>query len=149
MLVKEFMSSGVISCSEDKTVADAAKLMSEKGISTMPVVDGAGKLVGIVTESDFVGKDANIPHALASIKQLFGENYYFSDIEKIYQNAKDKKLADVMSKKLVTVEPSTTLSELVNLMSSKKLKRIPIIEGDKLVGIVTRKDLLKAFNQLE
>ena len=145
MKVSEFMSKNVVSCFEDQTVEEAAKIMSEKEFSALPIKSREGKLVGIITESDFVGKSANIPRALASIKSLFGHNLYFGEVEPIYKEAKQKKLSEVMSTKLVTLNNDSSLTEVVKLMNDKEVKRVPIVNGDELVGIVTRKDLLKAF----
>ncbi|PIK14791.1 CBS domain-containing protein [Halobacteriovorax sp. JY17] len=148
MNVSEFMTKDVISCTEDNTVEEAAKIMCEKGFSVMPVVDSSGDLVGILTESDFIGRDANIPHALASIKTLFGQNFYFSDVEDIYKKSKQKKLSEIMTTNVKTVKAEQTLSDVVSLMSHNHLKRIPVLDGKKLVGMITRKDLLKAYNKL-
>lgn len=145
MEAKDFMSTKLISCKEQNTVEDAAKLMTENGLSIIPIVDENQKLLGIVTESDFIGKEANIPHALASIKQLFGNIFYFDKIEPIYNKAKKYPLSQVMTKNPTTVTPNTSLTNIVNLMISHNLKRLPVIDQDKLVGIITRKDLIKAF----
>lgn len=149
MKAKDFMTTNVITCTEDQSVADAAKLMVEKEFSVMPILNSEGKLVGIVTESDFVGKEVKVPHALASIKQLFGQNFYFNDVETLYAEAKNKKLSSVMSKNLKTIKPETSLSKVVNYMISKNIKRLPVVDGEKLVGIITRKNILKAFNATE
>ncbi len=146
MKVKDFMTKDVITCTEDQSVAVAAKLMVENEFSVMPILNKEGELVGIVTESDFVGKEVSIPHALASIKQLFGQNFYFADVETLYAEAKNKKLSSVMSKNLKTVAPETSLSEVVDYMISKNIKRLPVVDGEVLVGIITRKNILKAFN---
>ncbi|WP_372654640.1 CBS domain-containing protein [Halobacteriovorax sp.] len=149
MQVSEFMTTGVVSCSEDCTVEEVAKLMCERGFSVMPVVNSEKEIVGILTESDFVGRDADIPHALASIKMLFGQNFYFSDIENIYKESKTKKISEVMSNNVKTVTADQSLSDVVSLMSHSGLKRIPVVEGQKLVGMVTRKDLLRAYSNLK
>jgi CBS domain-containing protein len=149
MKAREFMTSQVVACREDERVEDAARVMCDNGFSVLPVVDSEDRLVGIVTESDFVGKEVNVPHALASIKRLFGKLFYFEDIEPIYAQAKKKKLSEVMTKDPVTITPDTTLTSIVNLMLSKKLKRLPVVDQGRIVGMVTRKDLIKAFNDIE
>lgn len=148
MKVNEFMSKEVITCQADNTVSDAASLMADKGFSVLPIVDAENKLIGILTESDFVGKEVDIPHALVSIKQLFGQNYHLGEVEDVYARAKDTKIGDVMSKRVTTVKPDSSLTEVVELMVAKHLKRLPVVENGVLVGIITRKDLLKAFNTL-
>lgn len=148
MEAKDFMTKEVVTCTETETVADAAHKMVEGSFSCMPVVDDKGHLTGIVTQSDFVGKEVSIPHVLASVKQLFSQNFYFGDIEQIYQKAKELPLKSVMSKNLVTISPDTELSVILKLMISKKLKRLPVVENNEMVGIITRKDIVKAFDKL-
>jgi CBS domain-containing protein len=145
MKVSDFMTKDVVTCTVDQTVEVAAKLMAEKGFSVMPIVDEEANLVGIITESDFVGRELNVPHALASIKQLFGQTFYFQDVEKIYSETKGKKLSSIMTSKIHSIAPEASLNDVINFMISKKLKRLPVVEGKKIVGIITRKDLLKAF----
>lgn len=145
MQVKDFMTSQVISLNLDSTVTDAANLMIEKRLSVVPIIDYKKHLVGIITESDFIGKDAEIPHALASIKRVLGQISYFSNIEEIYEKAQDKPLRQVMTPNPTYVEPEDSLSYVVQLMGSRNIKRAPVVDGEKLVGIVTRKDLIKAF----
>jgi CBS domain-containing protein len=148
MKAKDFMTKNVITANSNLTIGDAAILMAQNGFSVLPVVDANFEIVGIITESDFVGKEKNIPHALASIKQLFGQIFYFREIEEIYEQSKGKKLSEVMSTKVFTIPAEASLTEIVNFMISKGLKRLPVVEGKKLVGIITRKDMLKAFNMI-
>ncbi len=148
MKASDFMTKTPITCTEDQTVKDAAKLMIEEGFSIVLVTNAQGELVGVVTESDFIGKEVNIPHALVSMKQLFGQVFHSKDVEQIYTESQKKKLKDVMTKKVITVDPEATLSEIVDLMASKNIKRVPVVSEGTLVGIVTRKDILRAFNSV-
>ncbi|MGB0452908.1 MAG: CBS domain-containing protein [Bacteriovoracaceae bacterium] len=145
MNAKDIMTANPISLTEDKLVKDAADLMTEKSISALPITNAEGKLVGIITESDFVGKAVDIPHALVSIKQLFKENFHHADVELICAKVKEKPLKNVMSTKLYTVEEDHSLNQIVNLMIDKGLKRIPVLNNGELSGIITRKDIVKAF----
>lgn len=147
MLAEDFMTKDIISCTENQTVGEAAQIMEKNGFSVIPVVDGAGLLLGIVTEADFVGRELNIPHALASIKQLMGQIFYFSQVEKIYSNAKSKKLSEVMTRNPPAATPKTSLTSLINHMIAKELKKILIVEEGKLVGLITYKDIIRAFNR--
>ncbi|WP_419172492.1 CBS domain-containing protein [Halobacteriovorax sp.] len=148
MKVLDFMTKDVTTCTESQTVGDAAKKMIELGISVMPVVNDEGTLTGIVTQSDFISKEVEIPHALVSIKRLFGQDFNLTDVEDVYKKSKSKKLSDVMSTNLVTVSSENTLNGVVELMMKKHLKRLPVVDDGKLVGIITRKDILKAFEKL-
>ena len=116
MQVKEFMTTELTTCSSDQTVKDAADLMTEKGISILPVVDDENRLLGIVTESDFIGKEIDVPHAMASLKQLFGQTYHNQDIESVYRAARDTKLEKVMSKDVRTVSKESTLTSVIETM---------------------------------
>ncbi|TNF01565.1 MAG: CBS domain-containing protein [Deltaproteobacteria bacterium] len=145
MNISEFMSSPAFSVGPDTTVEAAAKIMCDNKVSALPVVDSDSKVVGIITESDFVGRDAKVPHALGTIKELFGQIHNFNDIEAVYKSAKDKKISDVMTKAVKTVDKNSDLNDLLKMMSDTGLKRVPVTENGKLVGMVTRKDLIKAF----
>jgi len=148
MLVKDFMTTELTTCTKDHTVQDAANIMTKNGFSILPIVDKSDHLLGIVTESDFVGKKIEIPHAMATLKELFGEVYNMSDIEEVYKRAKNTKLENVMSKSVRTVSKESTLSSVIDTMVAHHLKRLPVLEDGKLIGIITRKDLLKAFQTL-
>lgn len=148
MLVKEFMTTKLTTCHADQTVKDAADLMTKNGISILPIVDDESRLLGIVTESDFIGKEVRVPHAMASLKQLFGETFHNQDIESVYRAARDTKLEKVMSKNVKTVSKESTLTSVIDTMVANHLKRLPVIEDGKLIGIITRKDLMKAFQLL-
>lgn len=146
MNVADFMTKNVTTCQENQTVEECAFIMSQEGFSVMPIVDEENNLTGIITESDFIGKDVDIPHAMVSLKRVLGENHYEGDIEAIYSRAKKRKLSEVMTKFPVTASPTDSLNSLVARMAKKNLKRIPVVDGKKVVGIVTRKDLITAFN---
>ncbi len=148
MKASEFMTKDVITLTPDRTVQDAASLMLEKNISVLPVVDSTSHLVGIITESDFIGKNANIPHALASIKRLLGQIFYHDGVEQIFKNAKTMALEEVMSHHPKVVSPDDSLNDVVDMMGKYNLKRVPVVKEGKLVGMITRHDILKAFTML-
>ena len=148
MDAKEFMTTGIVTCRTGQTLHEANLLMLENDYSEMLVVDDEDNLVGVLTESDYVGKNVQIPHALAPIKELFGQTYKNQDIEKIYISSKDKKLETIVNSCPVTITPDTSLTRIVEIMRDNKLDKLPVVEKSKLVGVVTRKSLLKAFKQL-
>lgn len=145
MEARNFMSTNLVTCKPSDTVEDAARTMLEHNHSVVPVVDNKNSIVGIVTESDFVGKKVTAPHAMSSLKQLFGSTFHAQDVEEIYASSKQKKLEDVMSKDIVKISADSSLSEVVDLMHRKNIKRLPVVENDKLVGLITRRDLIKVF----
>lgn len=149
MFVSEFMTKEVISLTEERTVEEAAKLMMEKNISALPITDANQKITGILTESDFIGRDADIPHALASLKRVLGQVFYAGDIESLFKQSKNKSLKSVMTEMPKTIGPENTLSDAVNMMTRHELKRIPVVEKGKLVGIITRHDIVRAFTLID
>jgi CBS domain-containing protein len=148
MKASDFMTKDVKTCTIDQTVQDAANLMLENDFSVVPIVDAQGKLLGVITESDFISREVKIPHAMASLKHLFGQNFNSTDVEDIYKKAKTLTLDQVMTKDVKTCTPDESLNSVVSKMSEKNIKRLPVIDNGKLVGIITRKNILKAFNSL-
>lgn len=149
MKASEFMTKNVITCTENQTVEEAATVMVENGFSVIPIVNDSGVLVGIITESDFVSKNQSVPHAMVSLKQLFGKSFHSQDVEEVYKEAKAKKLSQVMTKNPKTVSPDQTLDEVVSFMGEKDLKRVPVVDGGKVVGVITRANLIKAFMKIK
>lgn len=148
MKVKDFMTTKLISCHKDDSLKDAAKIMMDNSISILPVVDEDNILLGVLTTSDFMGRSVEIPRALASIRKLLGQVYYDQNIEDLYKNASQYTLSQVMTERITSVSPDTSLNEAVNTMIRRGHKRLPVVEDKKLMGIITRKDLVKAFYHL-
>jgi CBS domain-containing protein len=147
MKVKDIMTTKIQTCSPSNAVEDAAKIMIEEDFSAIPIVDKTNKLLGLVTESDFVGQQVDIPHSVKNLKELFGSTFDSRNIQSIYASAKKKSLEEVMTTNLTTLSKDAELFEVIDLMLRKNLKRLPVAENDQLLGIVTRKDLLKTFYQ--
>lgn len=116
--VKDIMSKIVATVNVNKTIFEAAELMSTMGISCVLVTD-KDTPVGLITERDIVGK------IVATRKPL------------------DTKVAEVMSKSLITVDPDATLKEAARLMSTHKIRRLPVLHQNKLVGIVSASDFVR------
>jgi len=117
MLVRDVMNRTIYVCEQDISVSEAAKIMINKGIGSLIVVEN-NKIIGIVTNRD-------IMKAVAS-----GE-----DLNKV-------KVRNIMTKNVVTITPSDTVEKAVDLMVKYKIKRLPVLDGDKLVGIVTVSDII-------
>lgn len=146
MLVRNIMTPRVITIEPDATIAQAVRLMLQHRISGLPVVDASGKLVGIVSEGDLLrrtefGTERRRPRWLEFI---LGPGHLASE----YVHAAGKKVREVMSETVETVTPDTGLDRVVDLMEKHRIKRLPVVEGGKLVGIVTRANLLRALATL-
>jgi CBS domain-containing protein len=143
MKARDVMVSPVITVGESETVRDVARLLIEKRISAVPVVDRSGKLVGIVTESDLmrraeVGTERPTSWWLSLIS---GDRAIAAE----YVKSHAVKIKDVMTGDVETADPDTPLYEIADLFEEKHIKRVPIVsEGGDLVGIVSRANIIQA-----
>ena len=143
MKAKDIMTSPVVSAELDATVIQAAQIMLQKRISGLPVVDKDGRLVGIVTEGDFLrraetGTERRRPRWL---EFLIGPGRLADE----YTRSHSRKLEDVMTSDPVIVSEDAPLEEIVNVMERHQIKRLPVVRGQQLVGIVSRANLLQAL----
>ena len=126
----------------DETVEGAIKLFAESGISGAPVVDG-GRLVGIVTEGDLIFRDADIkaPGFLDILGGLIPLGSW-DEYRKEALKSAGVTVDEVMTRELITISPDATLAEASTIMADKRVKILPVAEGDALRGVITRMDIL-------
>ena len=146
MKVREVMSSPVVSVSAAASVGEAAEAMIEHGFSGLPVTNAEGMLVGIVTESDFLrrpelGTDIRRPRWLDFLR---GAGRVAED----YARANGRRVEEVMHFNVITCGPEDSLKSAVDTMLQKRIKRLPVVENGRVVGIIARSDLLKALAPL-
>ena len=146
MRAHQIMTRSVITITPDATILEAAKTMLRHHVSGLPVVDAAGKLVGIVSEGDFVRRSeigTQRKHG-RWLTFLLGAGTAATD----YVHEYGRKISDVMTSEPLTIAEDATLEEIVTLMETNGVKRLPVMNGDKLVGIVSRANLLQAVASL-
>lgn len=143
MLVRQIMLTPVITVNEDCSLEEAAKLMLDRNIGGLPVVNHRGELCGIVTESDFVAKEKGIPFSIYRFPQMFGEWMPHEHVERMYEVARRRSVREIMSRNVTTVTESDTLETVLEKMLHCGLHRLPVVRGRTPVGIVTRHDLLR------
>jgi CBS domain-containing protein len=143
MLVEAIMTTPVISVAPSTSIRDAARLMLAHRISGLPVVASDGTLVGMVSEGDFLRRGELGTQRKRSwwLEFLVGPGTVADD----YVHAHGRKVGEVMSSNIETTHRNATLDEVVETMSRRRIKRLPVIENGKLVGIVSRSDLLRAM----
>lgn len=141
--VRDIMSSPAVTIHRDSTLFEAAKEMLSKRVGCLPVVDDEGRLVGIVSESDFIAQSHNIPFSRDQVPQLFGKWLEGEDISRIYDEARTMKVEEIMTKQVVSVAEGTPLQELIDKMIKYGFYRFPVVEEDTPVGIVSKRDFLK------
>lgn len=143
MKAKDVMTHNVISIAPDATVLEAARLMLQHHISGLPVVDASGKLVGVLSEGDFLrrGETATQRRRSRWLEFLIGPG----KIAEEYTHAHGRKVAEVMTADVKTIDESVDLEDVVEMMERHRIKRVPVMRGGELVGIVTRSNLMHAM----
>jgi CBS domain-containing protein len=143
MRAHQIMTHDVVTVTPDTPVVEAATLMLRYHVSGLPVVDNAGKLVGVVTESDFLRRsEIGTERKRSSLLRFFaGPGGAGADFVREH----GRKAGEVMTPNPFFVEEETTLEDIVQLMEKNNIKRLPVMKGDVLVGIVSRADLLRIF----
>jgi CBS domain-containing protein len=140
---REVMVSPVITVGENETVREVAKLLIAKRISAVPVVDGAGKIVGIVTEADLLHRaEAGTSRPASWWLSLMSGDWALADD---YVKSHAVKVKDVMTREVKTADPDTPLVEIADLLEEQHFKPVPIVSGD-LVGIVSRANILQVIS---
>lgn len=143
MRASDIMTRNVRTVAPEATIDEAVSILLSIPASGLPVLDGSGRLVGIVSESDFlhrveIGTAKRRPRW---IEFLLGPG----EVAEAYVMSHSRKVSDVMTRDVVTVGANSSLNEIVAVMDKRKVKRVPVVSGDELIGIVTRSDLLRAL----
>jgi CBS domain-containing protein len=146
MQVRDVMTRNVISVTAGQSVVEAAQLMLQNRISGLPVVDAAGKLVGIVTEGDFLrrGEIGTQRHRPRWLEFLLGPGRLATE----YVHTAGRQVENVMTPDPVTVTEDDSLETVVELMERWHVKRLPVLRDDCLIGIVSRANLMDALTEL-
>jgi CBS-domain-containing membrane protein len=142
MRAHQIMTRNVITVLPGTSILEAAHKMLENHVSGLPVLDSSGVLVGIVSERDFLRRaEIGTQQKRPSWLQYFLSPGHSADD---FIHERGRKVEDVMTRDLVTVDEDTPLNELVRLMEKNGIKRLPVLRDSKLVGIVSRANLLRA-----
>lgn len=143
MKAADVMVSNVITVRPDNTVQDVAKILLARRISAVPVVDEGGRLVGIISEADLIRRvETGTNRRRSSWLELLTGN---AKLAEEYIKANARKVVDVMTQDVVTAAPDAPLKEIARLLEKHQIKRVPIVEDGKVVGIVSRANLLQGL----
>lgn len=146
MRTHQIMTRHVITVDAETPLIEAAKLMLQHHISGLPVLDKAGKPVGIVSEGDFIRRSEIGTQRKRGrwLKFLLGPGSSAKD----FVHAHGRKVGEIMTEDLCTVTEEVPLEDAVRLMERRNVKRLPVLRGETLVGILTRSDLLRTVASL-
>jgi predicted transcriptional regulator len=148
LTAQNIMTHDVVTVQENATVRELAALLLERNISGAPVVDEAGAVIGVVTESDliFQNKKVHLPTAFAILDAFV----FLERPEKMETELKKiagSKVGDICSRKLISVGPETELEELATLMAEKKIHTLPVMSEGRLVGVIGKSDIIRTIAQ--
>jgi len=143
---KDIMSEELITVTPATPVIEAARILLERRINGLPVLDEAGRLVGIICQSDLVAQQKRFP--IPSVFNLLDGLIPISSpkgLEKEMQKIAASRVAEAMSSNPETVNPEASLEEIATLMVSKGFHTLPVVERGKLVGIIGKEDVLRTL----
>ena len=146
LTAREIMTTEVVKVTAETSLKELASRFVETGHSNMPVVDGDGKLLGVISETDLVEQQK--PLHIPTVMALF-DGVFYLDSQKSFKEQVDRVTAttvgELCNRKLVTCSPEMTIRELAALMSKHRVHLLPVVEAEKMVGVVARLDLIKAM----
>ncbi len=150
LTVRDIMDPDPVTVEAGTPVHDVVRALRDNELTGLPVVKDGGRCVGIITENDLVMAgdegDLHLPHFI----ELFGGIVFLESMHKFeerLQRATASKAADMMTEDPVTIEPTATVQEAGRTMSHRKHNRLPVVEHGRLVGVVTRVDVLDALTR--
>lgn len=152
MLVREIMSSPAITVTPETPIREVARLMHTHQISGVPVVDEAHGLLGVITEIDLIARNAPLrePRYIAVLSAMIPvsiEEYreYKEQLRQVLATS----AVELMEDEVETVAPDTEIHEVLERMLNPEITMLPVLEGETLVGVVTRTDLVRLIQELE
>jgi CBS-domain-containing membrane protein len=146
--VADIMNKDVVTVNKKTTVRELSEIFASRRFGTLPVLDDDNNLIGVVTESDLVeqGRNLHIPTFISLfdwVIPLGGERSLERELQKISAQT----VGEIYSSEVVTVSPSDPVSTVADIMTNRKLHALPVVEGRKLVGIVSRIDIIRNMTQ--
>jgi len=142
MRAQDVMTTHVITVTPETTVLDVAKLFVEHRISGAPVVGADGTVVGVISEGDLLRR---VEIGTDGSRRTSWLDFFTDSNAQTYVKTHAQRVADVMSTEVISVDADTELTEIATLLESRGIKRVPVLSGGKLVGIVSRANLLQAL----
>jgi len=146
LTARDVMTKEVVTVTMETSIRELAGLITAHRIGSIPVVDSDGVLAGIVTESDLIEQDKSFH--IPTVISLFDWVIYLESEKKFEKELKRitaRTVGDICSREVITVAPDTPVSEVADIMSSRKIHAVPVVEEGRLVGIVSRIDLIRSM----
>jgi CBS domain-containing protein len=146
IIVRDIMTTDVITVTPDMDIAKAAKMMLDNRINGVPVVDDSGQLVGILCQSDLITQQKKLPiPTLFTFLDGFIRLTSMKQLEKQVGKIAALKVSEAMTTKPVTVKPDTRLETVAALMVDSNFHTLPVVEDSNLVGVIGKEDVLRTL----
>ena len=145
--VGKVMTTQIITVTKETSVRDLATLFTTHRVGSVPVVDGSGNLIGIVTETDLIGQDKSLH--IPTVISLFDWVIYLESDKKFEKELKKvtgQTVGDIFTEDVQTVTSGDPVSKAADIMTEQRVNAVPVVDGRKLVGIVSRIDLIRTMN---
>lgn len=144
---KDIMSAPAVTVGPDTSMEEAAGIMLEEDLGSLLVVDDRGQLVGIVTDSDFSAREAGVPFSAFRAPQLLGRWLGKEGVSEIFEEARERPVAEIMTGRVHTVEEDDSLRTILDVMLEHDVKHVPVVGPEGPVGMVARHDLLRLLHR--
>jgi CBS domain-containing protein len=145
LTAKDIMTRDVLVVKPDTSIEELSSLLVKNEISGVPVVDDSGALVGIVTENDLISRNKRLH--IPTVVSFLDAAIYLESSKKFEQEVKRltaTRVGDICARKVVTIAEDTTVIDIATIMSEKKVYLLPVLRAGKVVGIVGKRDMVKA-----
>jgi CBS domain-containing protein len=139
--VEDFMTRRAVTIAPDTTLLAAAKLMLEHRIGGLPVLDASARIIGIFSESDLLREEGKSEDSSPWLQMMVGPDGKPAEPRRLDA----RKVGDVMTRQPITIAPGASIAQACRLLHEHRLRRLPVVEGDKLVGMIARADLVRAM----
>lgn len=146
LTARDIMNPEVVTVRADQSARELAELFLERNFSGAPVVDGAGKLIGIVTRNDliFTRKKVRLPRSIAILDAFF----FLDSPEKMKREMRKiagNRVGDICTPEPISVPPTATLEEVATIMAERRVHTLPVLEDGKLVGVIGKTDIIRTL----
>ncbi len=145
LTAKDIMTKDVVTVTPDSSIEELSSLLVQNEISGVPVVDEKGALIGIVTENDLISRNKRLH--IPTVVSFLDAAIYLESSKKFEQEVKRMaatRVGDIYNRKVVSITEDTTVVDIATIMDEKKVHLLPVVTAGKIVGIVGKRDVLKA-----
>ena len=146
LTAQDIMTREVCTVHEETDLKELAALFVEKNHKTLPVVDDAGRLVGIISQTDLIEQDK--PLHIPTVISLFDWVIYLESPKAFSDEVRKvsaRKVGEICAREVITCTPATTVEELAGLMVEHKIHLVPVVDHERLVGVVARLDMIRSM----